>query len=335
MRNKAYIIAEAGCNHECDMAVAKRMIVAARDVGADAIKFQTYKAEKLVTEHAEAYWGDTPMRQVDYYKQLDRFGKDEYAELFEYAKVIGIDAFSSPFDTQSATMLDDLDVPYIKVASCEITNLGLLHHIADLGRPVIMSTGGCLVEDLHRAMKIFSGKVHVALLACTLSNPATKPNLNRIHMLRNLYPHNPIGYSDHTTPEDVTVPMMAIGAGATIYEKHFTIDKTMKISNHFFAADIPQFRALVQAIRLAEQNMGEYGLRPVDEEEKPRVAAARSWHAAYNIKQGEVIRPHAMEYLRPGGGFSFGESYMVVGATAGVDIKKGEMFTKDKLLYGV
>jgi sialic acid synthase SpsE len=229
-------------------------------------------------------------------------------------------------------MLADLDVPYIKVASCEITNLGLLHHIADLGIPVIMSTGGAMMEDLHRAMKIFSGKVHVALLACTLANPATEPHLNRIHMLKNLYPHNPVGYSDHTTAESVAVPMLAVAAGALIYEKHFTIDKSMKISNHFFAADIPQFREMVDAIRRTEGIMGDYDLKPAKEEEVPRVAAARSWHAAYNIRQGEVIRPHAMEYLRPGGGFSFGESYMIVGATAGVDIKKGHMFTGDELL---
>jgi sialic acid synthase SpsE len=319
------------------MEVAKRMIIAAKDVGADAIKFQTYKAEKLVTDHALAYWGDTgiELKQVDYYKQLDKFGKDEYAELFKYAKEVGIEAFSSPFDTESATMLADLDVPFIKVASCEITNLGLLNHIAHLGIPVIMSTGGATMADLHRAMKIFSGKVHVALMACTLANPATEPHLNRIHMLKNLYPHNPVGYSDHTLPDSVYVPMLAIAAGAQLYEKHFTIDKSMKISNHFFAADIPQFREMVTAIRNVENTMGDYEIKPAKEEETPRVAAARSWHAARDIKQGAVIEPDDIEYLRPGGGFSFGDSYMIMGATAGVNIKKGHMFTGNELLYGV
>jgi len=330
---KTYIIAEAACNHECDMAVAKRMIVAAHNAGADAIKFQTYKADKLVTEHAMSYWGEVKTRQLYYYRQLDKFGKKEYAELFKYAKKVGIDAFSTPFDEESATMLAELGVPFMKVASCELTNIGLLRHIAKLGLPVIMSTGGCKVDEIRRAESLFS-KVPLTIMACVLSNPATEACLNRIHFLKYMYPYLGIGYSDHTTPESTLVPMMAVAAGAKMLEKHFTIDKSMSISNHFFAADIKQFEAMVAAVRSAEGIMGDYDIYPIAEEEGARVAAARSWHAATDIKKGEVIGLDNIVYLRPGDGLRYDNRTDIIGRKATADLWKGKMLEWEDLGNG-
>lgn len=330
---QTYIIAEAGCNHECDIAIAKRMIFAAYNAGADAIKFQTYKAEKLVTKDAMSYWGASEMRQIDYYKQLDKFGKDEYAELFRYAKSIGIDAFSSPFDRESATMLAELGVPFIKIASAEVSNLGFIKHIANLDLPVIMSTGGCTPSDVQKAVAILDSVPFLCLMACVLSNPATEACLRRIHTLQTMYPYLRIGYSDHTDPDSQIVPMMAVAAGAKVIEKHFTIDKTMHISNHFFAADIHQLELLVKRVRSAEKLMGDGKIEPVFEELAPRRSANRSWHTAKAMKKGETFEFESLAFLRPGTGCKYEDIETIIGARATSDLKKGHQITLEDLYH--
>jgi sialic acid synthase SpsE len=309
------------------------MIDAAHDVGADAIKFQTYKAEKLVTPDAIAYWGTSNMKQLDYYKQLDQFDREEYEALFWYAKEVGIIAFSSPFDEESATMLAELGVPIMKVASCEVTNLGLLEHIASLGLPVIMSTGGCTTRQVIRAASYFDD-VELMLMACTLSNPATEACLGRIRTLQSLYPYRKVGYSDHTDPDKLIVPMLAVAAGAKAIEKHFTIDKSMNISNHFFAADINQMKELVYYVREAEKYMGDGQLMPVFEELKPSRSSARSWYTVRPVSEGAKFVREDLVYLRPGDGLRYKELDKILGATAKTRLKADVMLTEGDLSYG-
>jgi sialic acid synthase SpsE len=332
--DRTFIIAEAGCNHECDMDVAKRMIKAAHNVGADAIKFQTYKAEKLVAPDAIAYWGTSDMRQLDYYKQLDKFGREEYAELFKYAEEVGIVAFSTPFDEESATMLAELGVPIMKIASCEVTNLGLVKHIASLGLPVIMSTGGCYPQQVMQAVSLLDN-VDLMLMACTLSNPATEACVGRVRTLQTMYPYTKVGYSDHTDPDRQVVPMLAVAAGAKAIEKHFTIDKSMNISNHFFAADIYQMKELVYYVREAEKYMGDYQLTPVFEELKPRRSAARSWYTARPVSKGAKFVREDLVYLRPGDGYRYNELDTILGATAKTRLNANVMLSEDDLEYEV
>jgi len=309
------------------------MIDAAHDVGADAIKFQTYKAEKLVTPDAIAYWGTSDMRQLDYYKQLDQFDREEYEALFWYAKEVGIMAFSTPFDEESATMLAELGVPIMKVASCEVTNLGLLEHIAGLGLPVIMSTGGCTVQEVIRAASYFDN-IELMLMACTLSNPATEACLGRIRTLQAMYPYRKVGYSDHTDPDKLIVPMLAVAAGAQAIEKHFTIDKSMNISNHFFAADIHQMSELVYYVREAEKYMGDGKLTPVFEELNARRSAARSWYTVRPINKGAKFVREDLVYLRPGDGLRYKELDKILGATAKTSLNADVMLSEDDLTYG-
>lgn len=334
MRNlkRTFIIAEAGCNHECNMDVAKRMIKAANKVGADAIKFQTYKASKLVTGRAMSYWESTPKKQLDYYSQLDKFGREEYIELFAYAKEVGIVAFSTPFDKESATMLAEIGAPIMKIASCEVTNLGLLEHVASLGLPVIMSTGGCTAQQVMQAVSYFDN-VELTLMACTLSNPATEACVGRIRTLQTMYPYIKVGYSDHTNPEKQIVPMLAVAAGAKVIEKHFTIDKSMNISNHFFAADIDQMAELVYYIREAEKYMGDYQLLPVFEELLPNRLATRSWHTAKPIDEGEKFTEDNIAFLRPGDGLKYQALDKILGATAKIRLNVDAMITEDDLDY--
>ncbi len=327
-----FIIAEAGCNHECDIDIAKRMIDAAHDIGADAIKFQTYKAEKLVSKDAMSYWGDKPKSQLDYYKQLDQFDKEEYEALFHYAKEVGIIAFSTPFDVDSATMLAELGVPLMKVASCEVTNLELVEHIASLKIPTIMSTGGRTSLEVIEAVSKFK-EVPLLLMACTLSNPATEACLARMHRLKNMYPNLHIGYSDHTEPESQLVPMLAVAAGAVMLEKHFTIDKSMNISNHFFAADVHQFREMVYQIRQVEKHMGDFELLPVYEELAPRRSASRSWYTARPISKGATFVREDLKYLRPGDGLVYRELDKILKAKAKTRLKADVMLSEGDLSY--
>jgi sialic acid synthase SpsE len=327
-----FIIAEAACNHECDIDVAKRMIDAAHNIGADAIKFQTYKAEKLVTKDAMSYWGDKPKSQLEYYKQLDQFDREEYEALFGYAKEVGIMAFSTPFDVDSATMLAEIGVPLMKVASCEVTNLELVEHIASLKIPTIMSTGGRTSSEVIEAVSRFDG-VPLLLMACTLSNPATEACLGRIHRLKDMYPGLHVGYSDHTEPDSQLVPMLAVAAGAKMIEKHFTIDKSMNISNHFFAADIHQFREMVHQIRQVEKHIGDYELLPVYEELAPRRSASRSWFTARPISKGKTFTRDDLVYLRPGEGLGYGRLGDILKSKAKTRFNAGVMLKEEDLDY--
>jgi len=324
-----FIIAEAACNHECDMDIAKEMIVKAKKAGADAIKFQTYKAELLVSGKAKAYWKDEDMLQIDYYKQLDKFGKEHYAELFEFAKEQGIIAFSTPFDLQSASMLAELGVPVMKVASCDMTNLGLLYHVCSFGLPVIASTGGGTVASVANGLAVIRHmNVPCVLMGCVLQNPAPLPRLNRIHVLHESFGDIVVGYSDHTPPDQLDVPMLAVAAGARVYEKHFTIDKTMKVSNHFFAADPLEFAHMVQAIRRAEVLLGSWSFERSEAEAKAFDAATRSWHMRLPIKKGETFTEQHVKYIRPGTGLQFNEARLIIGGTATRDIEEDEMLEK-------
>jgi N,N'-diacetyllegionaminate synthase len=321
-----FVIAEAACNHECDMDVAKKMIDTAKAAGADAVKFQTYKAEYLVSGKAKAYWKDEDMLQIDYYKQLDKFGKEHYAELFDYAKDRNIIAFSTPFDLQSATMLAEVGVPLMKIASCDITNLGLIRHVASLGLPIIMSTGGGTGEDVIKAVRILkTANVPFALMGCVLLNPAPLAKLNRIHVLRDLFADVPVGYSDHTVADQTIIPMMAVAAGAVLYEKHFTIDKSMNISNHFFAADPTELAETVFAIRRAEILLGQWSFDKCEKEAAAYEVATRSWHTCLPIKKGEQFTEEHLKYIRPGTGLQYDEVRRILGSVATRDLEVDTM----------
>jgi sialic acid synthase SpsE len=232
-----FVIAEAACNHMCDIKLALKMIDAAAEAGADSIKFQTYTAEKLVTHKATAFWGEEKISQMEYYKRLDHFGKKEYAELFEYAQEKGVVGFSSPFDEENADMLNELNMPVLKIASCEIPNLNFIRHVAGFGRPIMLSTGASEPEEIDRAIEavLGQGNDQLILLACTLSYP-TKPedaNFLRITKLKERYPGILVGLSDHTEPDkDMVIPSIGAALGAKVIEKHFTLDRSMTGSEH-------------------------------------------------------------------------------------------------------
>jgi len=304
-----FIIAEAACNHMCDMDLAYKMIDKAAESGADAIKFQTYKAEKLVTKDAVAFWGDEKISQIEYYKRLDRFGKNEYEKLFQYADKKRIIAFSSPFDSESSEMLNNIGMQIFKIASCDICNLSHLKQIARYKKPIILSTGASTIEEIKKAVvSIFEeGNYQLILLACTLSYPTQNidANLKRIQTLKDMFPEVTIGLSDHTQPDqNIVIPSVAVSLGARVIEKHYTLDRTMSGSGHFFAVNPEDLKNMIYNIRIAESVMGDGSLGIADSEKKAWYSARRSIVAEIPIKSGTIISEDMLGLKRPADGLS-------------------------------
>jgi sialic acid synthase SpsE len=327
-----FIIAEAACNHLCRMDLAIEMIDKACDAGADAIKFQTYKAEKLVTNTAVAFWGDEKISQLEYYKRLDRFGKKEYDELFNYARERGIIGFSSPFDAESVDMLAEISMPVFKIASCEIPNLKFLEYVAKQGKPIILSTGASTIDEINRAIEtIFEqGNQQLMLMACTLSYPTKNENANllRVRTLREHYSDFIIGVSDHTEPDPyMVIPSVAVALGAKIIEKHYTLDRSMTGSGHFFAMDPADLKRMVQNVRLTEQVLGDGSLGVAKSEEKAWSSARRSIVADVAIKKGDILSSEMISLKRPADGLTPDMIDQIIGKRVKHDVKADQKIT--------
>ena len=232
--SKPYLIAEIGVNHEGSIDTAKYLIDLAKEGGADAVKFQTYKAENLASKNSPAYWDLAKERttsQYELFKKYDVFNKSEYIELHDYAKKVSIDFLSTPFDIQSVDFLNDM-VPFFKIASADITNLPFLRKIASKQKPIILSTGAANKEEIAYAVNVLkeNGVNSIAILHCILNYPTTNDNasLNMISDLKNYFPDLIIGYSDHTLPcKSMLTLTTSFLLGAVIIEKHFTHNKML------------------------------------------------------------------------------------------------------------
>lgn len=330
----AFVVAEAACNHMCDVNIAREMIDKAVQAGVDAIKFQTYKAEKLVTKEAVTFWGREKTSQMSYYKRLDRFGKAEYAELFQYAAEKPIVAFSSPFDKPSADMLNELDMPLFKIASCEVPNLDFIKHVANFAKPIILSTGASEPQEIDKAIETIleQDNNELILLACTLSYPTKNEdaNLLRIQTLKARYPDLIVGLSDHTEPdENMIIPAIGVALGAKVIEKHYTLDRSMKGSGHFFAVDPTSLKKMVENIRLTETLFGDGKLGVADSEKSAWKSARRSIVAEIAIKKGQVITPEMLALKRPADGLRADMIDSIVGKIAKVDIGYDQNITME------
>jgi len=328
----AFIVAEAACNHMCDLALARQLIDHAVEAGADAIKFQTYRAERLVRQDAKSYWQGAQISQLEYYRKLDRFGPAEYKEIFDYAREKKIIAFSTPFDVDSASMLQDLGVPLFKIASCDLPDTRLLRHIGSLGKPIIMSTGGSTCEEVDWAIGTLldAGVSKLVVLACMLSYPTSfeEANLLRIRSLRERYPGLIVGYSDHTEPDsNMIVPSVAVALGARLVEKHYTLDRTLKESGHFFSVNPDDLTKMVFNIRLAESLMGEPSLGTALSEEAARQNARRSLVAERRILKGEVVSSSMVGLKRPADGLSASMINQIIGKKMNCDIDADQAFS--------
>jgi sialic acid synthase SpsE len=306
-----YLIAEIGVNHEGKLDVAKRLIDLAKEGGADAAKFQSYKADRIASKHSPAYWDtskEATRSQFELFSKYDAFGAKEYEVLARHCASVGIDFASTPFDAGAVEFLDPL-VAYHKIASADITNVPLLRQIAGKGKPVLLSTGASTLAEIDMAVDTLTraGGKQIVLLQCTLNYPCPNANahLNMIEGLRRSYPDRLLGYSDHTLPDERMLILSAAWLkGALVLEKHFTHDKTLPGNDHYHAADVQDFRRFRQNIALLQEVLGETHKRPLPSEAPAREHARRSIVIDRPLRAGQVIAAGDITYKRPAHGVS-------------------------------
>lgn len=304
----AFIVAEAACNHMCKMDLALKLVDEAAKAGADAVKFQTYTAEKLVSRQAKAYGNIATKSQLEYYKQFDRFGRAEYDEIFDYAREKKIIAFSTPFDPANAQLLNSVHAPLFKIASCDLLYADLLREVACFDKPVILSTGGSKLDEIRTSLDILgkAGAREIVLLACTMSYPTLPRDAHyrRIATLQKEFPELLVGMSDHVEPEENMVTgAICVSLGAKVLEKHFTLDRTMGGGSGISMnpADLGKY---VRNVRLAEALLGSGDIQVHPAEETTRRAARRSLVANEDLKAGTVLGKEMIGVKRPGLGIS-------------------------------
>lgn len=306
---KPYIIAEIGVNHEGSMGKAIFMIEEAKNSGADAVKFQSYKAEKLASKNSPAYWDltkESTKTQYDLFKKHDKFGEKEFKELADYAKKVGIDFLSTPFDEGAVDFLEPL-VPAYKIASADITNVPFLRYIAKKNKPIILSTGASTISEIWNGIDIIekAGNTQIALLHCVLNYPTEYSNAN-LGMIKDMiekFNDYIIGYSDHTLPnriEDIIITSWLLGA--QIIEKHFTFDKSLPGNDHYHSMDNVDLKKVVQKINDISEIYGKDKKNYLKVEMTARKNARRSIVAKRNIKEGELLSSQNLTTKRPASG---------------------------------
>jgi N-acetylneuraminate synthase len=301
-----FIVAEVGVHHKNSLSLAKEYILAASIAGANAVKFQTYQAARLATHWAPTYWDSEPGKtQFDIFSERSRLSLKDYRELFSYSRELGILFFSTPFDEESAEMLNSFDVSGYKMASADITNLPLLRSIAAFGKPVMLSTGAATLNEVRVAVEaVEKGGSPVAILHCTLSYPTRieDANLRRITLLQESFPALAVGYSDHTQPQDSELACpLAVVLGACIIEKHFTLNKHLDDDDHYHAVDREGLARLVRNCKDAHLMTGP-AQELVPAEEPARIYARRSIVARAPIARGQTINETDLDCKRPGTG---------------------------------
>jgi len=330
--NPTFIIAEAGVNHNGDINIAKQLVDKAKFAGVDAIKFQTYKTEKLVTRYADmADYQKSNIGKVD--SQFNMLKKLEltyqnFIELQKYCIHKGIMFLSTPFDFESAEFLASIGIEAFKISSGDLTNIPFLQYMARFKKPMILSSGMATLSEIEDAINsiYLLGNNEVAVLHCTSNYPAKLQNVNlkAMNTIKNAF-QIVSGYSDHT--EGITVAIAAAAIGSNIIEKHFTLDKNMEGPDHKASLDPAELKEMVEAIRSVEMALGTGIKRYKPSEVDTMKAARKSIVASRNIKIGEVVNLEDLDYKRPGTGLSPKLYIDVVGKTINRDIKMDEQIT--------
>ena len=309
--NRVFIIAEAGVNHNGSLALAKKLVDAAADAGADAVKFQTFKANNLVSKsaHKADYQKQTTAADETQHAMLAKLELDDAAHrsIIEYCKGRQILFLSTPFDIESADMLEDLGMSIYKIPSGEITNLPYLRHISRLGREIILSTGMSDLREVENALEVLESagtpRSIITVLHATTEYPCPMEDVNLKAMLTIQKTFGvKVGYSDHTS--GIEVPIAAVALGACVIEKHFTLDRAMDGPDHKASLEPDELKAMVSAIRNIEQTLGDGIKRPSPSELKNIPIARKSLVALCDIKKGDLFSVKNLGAKRPGYGIS-------------------------------
>jgi len=329
-----YVVAELSANHNQDFDQAIRLIQVAKESGADAVKLQTYTPDTITIrsdlEHFQirggTLWDGRTLHELygeaytpwDWQPKLKRVADD-----------LGLGFFSSAFDSSAVDFLESMGVPAYKVASCELVDVPLLQKISRTGKPLILSTGMATIEEIEEAVKTArqAGAGKIALLRCTSAYPALprEMNLRTIPELERRF-EVPVGLSDHTM--DIAVPVVAVALGACIIEKHFTLSRSLKGPDSAFSLEPAEFKAMVEAVRVAEKSLGEIHFGLTDSERSSRVFR-RSLFVVQAVRQGEAFSEENIRSIRPGQGLHTRHLPQIVGKRASRDIERGTPLSWD------
>lgn len=330
MTKKIYIIAEAGVNHNGSIETAKKMISAAKNAGVDAIKFQTFNTDLLVTKTAQKarYQKVNTETEESQYRMLKKLEltKENYCELKKLCQEFDIEFMSTPFDLESIAMLEEIGVGKYKLPSGEITNYPYLVKLAGTRKPIILSTGMCTLEDIGAAIKVLNdnGANCLTLLHCTTEYPApfAEVNLRAMITMKEKFGLD-VGYSDHT--KGIEIPIAAAAMGACVIEKHFTLDKNMEGPDHQASLEPDELAAMVRAVRNVEAAMGNGVKKPSESEIKNIAIARKSLVAVTKINKGEFLTEKNIASKRPGNGISPMKWFEVMGTKAVRDFEEDEL----------
>lgn len=329
--NKVFIIAEAGVNHNGDINIAKKLIDVAVEAGVDAVKFQTFKANNLVTKYAPKaeYQKETTGsgNQIEMLKKLE-LKYEDHIILKKYCEEKGIMFISTPFDFESAELLESIGLPLYKISSGDLTNIPFLRYIAKFNKPMIVSTGMASLGEVETAVNCIKkcGNDQITLLHCTSNYPTNfeDVNLNAMITLKKAF-KLPIGYSDHTI--GIEIPIAAISMGAKVIEKHFTLNKNMEGPDHRASLNPEELKQMVVNIRNVEKAFGDYIKMCNKSEENTRKVARKSIVAKTHIKKGETISFENITFKRPSSGLSPTYIDEVIGKIASNDISADEFIS--------
>ncbi len=331
-----YVIAEAGVNHNGDIELARQLIDIAADAGADAVKFQTFKAELLATREApkasyQLQTTDAAESQYEMLRSLE-LTEDVHRELFDYCRARQIQFLSAPFDEASADFLETLGVAAYKIPSGELTNLPLLAHVARKGKAMIVSTGMATLEEVEIAVGAIlrAGNDQFSLLHCVSNYPADPAEVNLRAMLTMQEVFKvPVGFSDHT--RGIEVALAAVALGASLIEKHFTLDRTLPGPDHQVSLEPDELARMVQGIRKVTSALGDGRKKPAPSEVGTAAVARKSLVAARHILRGTVLTEELIQLRRPGTGLPASMRESVLGRRALQDIESGALISQEVL----
>lgn len=329
-----FIIAEAGVNHNGEIEKTFQLVEVAAKAGADAVKFQTFRAENLAipeapkAEYQTLVTGETES-QLDMLRRLE-LPPHAYRELKKYCRQQNILFMSAPFEEESADLLEDLGLPVFKIPSGEVTNLPFLAHVARKGKPLILSTGMATLEEVRAAVDTIkeTGDREIILLHCVSNYPVdpADANLRAMHILGSAF-GVPVGYSDHTL--GIEVPLAAVALGACVIEKHMTLDRSLPGPDHQASLDPQEFAEMVRGIRVVEAALGHGRKQPAACEASIAAVVRKSLVASRAIPVGSVLTEDMVSIKRPGTGLPPGMSSRVLGRRVTRDVKEGTLLSMD------
>lgn len=344
--NKPYVIAEMGVNFYDTARVmgispldaAKLYIDKAAEVGIDCAKFQSYKADTIVSKNSPAYWDTTkePTKtQYELFLKHDSFGEAEYRELCDYTHAKDMDFISTPFDYASADYLEDM-VDFYKISSSDLSNLPFIRHIGLKGKPVYMSVGAAYLSEVDVAVRVLkeAGCKDIVIFHCVLSYPTDPKNANLriIETLKKDFPDVRVGFSDHVAPDDTMMTLaVAYMLGAEVIEKHFTLDKTLPGNDHYHAGDPEDFKKAIANFKWIDTVLGSEVKTVLDCELVPRREARRSLVLTRDMKSGEVIKAEDLMPKRPGTGISPEYVEIVIGRKVVKDLEEDTILNWDMI----